>query len=153
MAAELLRTFPGVRLTATDYDDTMVSAARERLAGFGNRATTQQADATKLPFPDGSFDCVLSFIMLHHVLDWEGALREATRVLRPGGRVIGYDLLSSLPLRLFHQLEGSGHRTRMMRLNELRHELREIPVVGIASRSLGGITVRFDLAKQVTPSK
>jgi ubiquinone/menaquinone biosynthesis C-methylase UbiE len=95
MAAELLRRFPDVRVTATDYDDSMVEAARDRLREYGDRVHVKQANAAQLPFPDESFDAVLSFIMLHHVIDWEKALDEAVRVLRPSGRLLGCDLLDT----------------------------------------------------------
>ncbi len=146
MAAEVLRRFPDVRLTATDYDNSMVSAAGRRLHVFGEQATVRQADATQLPFPDESFDAVVSFIMLHHVIKWEKAIAETVRVLRPGGRLIGYDLLASSPLHWFHQAEGSAHR--MMRFGELRRETRGLPLFGALSRSLGGLTVRFSLEKR-----
>src|SRR6266540_6864629 len=68
MAAELLRRFPDIRLTATDYDDAMLDDARDRLREFGERVEVRQADAAQLPFPNDSFDAVLSFIMLHHVI-------------------------------------------------------------------------------------
>src|SRR6266542_2436350 len=125
MAAALLRGNPGLRMTVTDYDDAMVSAARRRLSPFGERVTTQQADATALPFPDASFDAVASFIMLHNTMRWEEALGEAARVLRPGGRLVGYDLLASPPMRLLHQAERAAHR--MMRLDELRQVLGSLP--------------------------
>src|SRR5690349_21500532 len=66
MAAELPRRHPGVRLVATDVDPAMVAAAAERLEPFGDRAHAQEADATALPFEDGSFDVVVSWVMLHH---------------------------------------------------------------------------------------
>ena len=60
------------------------------------------ADAAQLPFPDGRFDLVLSAAMLHHVIEWDTALAEAVRVLRPGGRLVGYDMLNTIPVRLIH---------------------------------------------------
>jgi len=146
MAAEVLRKNPKVRLTVTDYDADMVDMARDHLAANGDRAHAKRADATRLPFPDASFDVVLSFIMLHHVIDWEAALNEAVRVLRPGGKLIGYDLLATTPMHLLHQVEGSRHR--MMRLDELRETLRRQPVLGQIAKSMGGLTVRFDIEKR-----
>lgn len=43
------------------------------------------ADATALPFPDDSFDCIHSFGVLHHIPDVDKVLAEALRVLKPGG--------------------------------------------------------------------
>jgi ubiquinone/menaquinone biosynthesis C-methylase UbiE len=146
MAAALLLKHPKVRLTVTDYDVDMVGTARHHLAAFGDRAHTKTADATELPFPNASFDVVLSFIMLHHVIDWEAALNEAVRVLRPGGRLIGYDLLATIPMHLLHRVEGSRHR--IMRLDELRETLRSQPVLGQIAKSMGGLAVRFDIEKR-----
>jgi SAM-dependent methyltransferase len=59
-------------------------------AAFARRATdayTVAADATCLPFADGSFDAVLIRDVLHHVADGDGVLAEARRVLRAGGRL------------------------------------------------------------------
>ena len=62
----------------------MVATARVWLTPCADRARVRRADATDLPFPDDTFDAVVSFIMLHHVIDWEAAVAEAIRVLRPG---------------------------------------------------------------------
>ena len=67
MAEAIARAHPRVRLTTTDADPAMVEAAQDRLAGFP-LTQARQADATRLPFEDESFDTVLSFLMLHHVL-------------------------------------------------------------------------------------
>lgn len=51
-----------------------------------------QADALRLPFADASFDSVIAAAFLHHLPGREEAvLRECARVLRPGGRLLGYD--------------------------------------------------------------
>jgi ubiquinone/menaquinone biosynthesis C-methylase UbiE len=146
MAAELLTMYPDVRLTVTDFDDEMVAAASARLLPFGDRVTARQADATALPFPDGAFDTVLSWVMLHHTVEWEKALAEAIRVLQPGGQLVGYDLLSTAPLRLLHR--DDGDHLRMIRLSEFRAAPRDLPVdMALLTPSLAGFTVRFTLQK------
>jgi ubiquinone/menaquinone biosynthesis C-methylase UbiE len=146
MAAALLAALDDVRLTVTDVDPSMVSAARRRLAPHGDRVRVEEADATALPFADGTFDGVLSFIMLHHVLAWERALAEAVRVLRPGGALIGYDLLDSPPNRLVHRIDGS--RNRLMRRDELEQVLRDLPLREHDLRiPRGGLLVRFHAVK------
>jgi ubiquinone/menaquinone biosynthesis C-methylase UbiE len=141
MAAEVLRRYPEVRLTATDYDESMVSVARRRLAPFGPRAEVRQADATGLPFSDGSFDVALSFIMLHHVVDWEKAIAELLRVLRPGGFLVGYDLAADRGGQLLH---GREHDVRLMRRAELQAALDHLPTDAVAIRpSFGGTVARF----------
>jgi ubiquinone/menaquinone biosynthesis C-methylase UbiE len=144
MAAELLAVLPDITMTVTDVDPMMVDAASARLRPFGGRATVQVADATSLPFPEASFDAVVSWIMLHHTVEWEKALAEAVRVVRPGGEVVGYDLLSTAPLRLLHQAERA--RFRMIHFDELRDAVRALPVEqAVLTPSLAGLAVRFVL--------
>ena len=90
---------PQVReVVAYDLSQDMLSvvarAARER--GLGNVVTTQGV-AEKLPFDDDSFDAVLSRYSAHHWRDVEGGLREAARVLKPGGTVGVVDAVSPGP--------------------------------------------------------
>jgi demethylmenaquinone methyltransferase/2-methoxy-6-polyprenyl-1,4-benzoquinol methylase len=53
------------------------------------------ADGTRLPFADGSFDAVTVAFGLRNMESWPGALREMSRVLRPGGHLLVLDF--SLP--------------------------------------------------------
>jgi ubiquinone/menaquinone biosynthesis C-methylase UbiE len=146
MAAQLLRQFPELRLTATDYDDDMVGTAARRLAAFGERGRAQRVDAAALPFADGQFDAVLSFAMLHHVVDWERAVAEAVRVLRPGGHLVGYDLLHAPCSRHSHHPEAGS--MRMMGPGELDAELGRLPVTDVRTRrSAGGFALRFVATK------
>ena len=110
MAAGVAAIFPAMRLTVTDVDPMMMDAARTRLAEVPNVTQVQKASVTALPFADASFDTVTSFLMLHHVVDWEGALAEVLRVLRPGGVFVGYDLTDTRLARLVHRADRSPHR-------------------------------------------
>ncbi|MEA3255733.1 MAG: class I SAM-dependent methyltransferase [Candidatus Altiarchaeota archaeon] len=51
-----------------------------------------EADATRLPFENNEFDMVLSFDALHHIPDWDKALGEISRVLKPEGFYVLNDL-------------------------------------------------------------
>jgi SAM-dependent methyltransferase len=146
MAAQLLRRFPDLRLTATDYDERMVSRAQRTLAPFGARAQVERVDAAALPYADGAFDVVLSFAMLHHVGDWERALAEAVRVIRPGGQLVGYDLAHPMPSR-HAQHHGRG-RTGITGPGQLGATLRRLPVSAVRTRhSFGGLALRFVATK------
>lgn len=146
MTARLLTAFPALRMVATDYDVDMVSAARATVAAFADRAGVERADAVDLPFADGRFDLVLSAAMLHHTVAWEKALAEAVRVLRPGGRLIGYDLLDSVVIRLMHF--GEGHQTRLLRRDELEAELDRLQLIDVRTKpGVGHLAVRFVATK------
>jgi ubiquinone/menaquinone biosynthesis C-methylase UbiE len=138
----LAARFRSIRLTATDVDPAMVDAARHRLGSFGDRVDVRQADATGLPFADATFDAVVSFIMLHHTLQWEQVLGEAVRVLRPGGILVGYDLVKSGPAQTFHRLDRSQHR--LATLDGLTACLAELPLDDVrVEPALRRLVVRF----------
>ncbi|HEU0132346.1 MAG TPA: class I SAM-dependent methyltransferase [Mycobacteriales bacterium] len=142
MAAGLLRRHPDLDLTASDYDPAMVAVAARALAAFGGRARATVADATALPFADESFDTVLSFLMLHHVGAWERAVAEAVRVLRPGGLLLGLDLVDTPPSRLVHRLDRSPFR--LASRAALAAALAAAPTERTAVLpALGGTAMRF----------
>jgi SAM-dependent methyltransferase len=71
------------------FDVVVVDASPEMLARAAAKGlTTVLADAQALPFADGTFDAAMLVSMLHHVDDPERAIREAQRVVRPGGVVV-----------------------------------------------------------------
>jgi ubiquinone/menaquinone biosynthesis C-methylase UbiE len=75
---------PRVRLVATDLNEPMLQYARSKAAAAPG-LTWRQADATELPFPDASFDAVACQFGIMFVPDKLAAMKEARRVLRPGG--------------------------------------------------------------------
>lgn len=66
-------------VTGVDSSERMVELARER-------HPAEVADATELPFEDGSFDLVIAYMSVMNFDDPEAALHEVARVLEPGGR-------------------------------------------------------------------
>lgn len=74
-------------VTSTDYVQALLDRGRERAAAERLHVTFQQADAEALPFPDQSFDVVLSTFGVMFTPDQAKAAAEMVRVLRPGGRI------------------------------------------------------------------
>ena len=74
----------GHRVTGIDASATMVRLAAES----GAYEQVLVADAAALPFDDGAFDLALAFMTLQDMDDPAGALREAARVLEPGGSLV-----------------------------------------------------------------
>ncbi|MEV3904174.1 class I SAM-dependent methyltransferase [Mycobacterium sp. NPDC050551] len=109
VAAALQDALPGASVTATDLDPVMVATADRRLRPYP-AARAVPADATALPFADEAFDSVVSCLMLHHVIDWETAVGEIARVLRPGGVFVGYDLVRTPAATWLHRLDRSPFR-------------------------------------------
>jgi SAM-dependent methyltransferase len=125
----------GARVVAADLDvkelppvNAMLAAMRE--AGEATppaAATAMPADATRLPFADGSFDAVIAAEILEHVPDDVAAMAEIARVLRPGGTA-AVTVPAWLPERVcwalsreYHEVPG-GH-VRIFTRGELTAKL------------------------------
>jgi len=73
-------------LVATEPDPYMLERARMHASELGRTIEIHQATAESLPFPDASFDAVVSTLVLCSVTDQRKALDEILRVLKPGGQ-------------------------------------------------------------------
>ena len=69
-----------------NYEMLRAGQGRAGMAAFGERLTRVTGDAERLPFPDASADAYTIAFGIRNVTDMDAALREAFRVLRPGGR-------------------------------------------------------------------
>jgi ubiquinone/menaquinone biosynthesis C-methylase UbiE len=78
----------GAHYTAVDLTNAAPSLTQRRFHLAGLPGNFTQGDAENLPFADSSFDLVYSHGVLHHTPDTACAIREAYRVLAPGGRAI-----------------------------------------------------------------
>ncbi len=77
-----------LQATAVDLSPRMLERARQRARRLGLPVDLREADAQALPFPDASFDTVLSTFVFCSVPDPVLGLREVRRVLVPGGQLL-----------------------------------------------------------------
>lgn len=80
----------GMALFGTEVTPELCSAASEKLAGYGYKADIKVATNTRLPFPDRTFDYLVSWNVLHYEnteADIQAAIAEYRRVLKKGGRM------------------------------------------------------------------
>jgi len=75
------------KVTSTDYVPALLERGRQRAEAEGFTVTFEVADAEALPFPDASFDVVLSSFGVMFAPDHQQSARELMRVCRPGGRI------------------------------------------------------------------
>ena len=82
-------------VTAFDLSAEMLQAVAAEAARRGLRnIVPAQGSVAALPYPDHSFDFVVSRFSAHHWRDWMAGLKEARRVLKPGGRAIFADAVA-----------------------------------------------------------
>lgn len=82
----IFRHFGASHVTALDVDPQMIALAKKRLSAYNqDRLELSVGEATELPAGDATFDAVFDFGILHHVPDWQRAVKEIARVLKPGG--------------------------------------------------------------------
>jgi SAM-dependent methyltransferase len=74
-------------VTSTDYVSSLLESAQARARAEGLVIEFQQADAENLPFPDASFDAVMSTFGVMFTPNQDQAASELARVCKPGGRI------------------------------------------------------------------
>jgi ubiquinone/menaquinone biosynthesis C-methylase UbiE len=98
LAVGISREYPGLTTIGLDVSRDMVDLAR---ANFQRRPSVNLrlvlGNVEALPLADGSVDCAVSSLSLHHWSDVPGALREINRVLKPGGRLLIFDARRDSP--------------------------------------------------------
>ncbi len=84
-------------LQAMDLDILMIQKAQQYLSPAQKEGISfYVGDVIRLPYRNGTLDAIFGFGILHHVLDWQGALGEIARVLKPGGVFFMEELYPSL---------------------------------------------------------
>ncbi len=76
------------KVVLTDINASMLGVGRDRMIDAGLSIPATQCNAEKLPFADGTFDCVIVAFGLRNMTHKDIALKEMQRVLKVGGRLL-----------------------------------------------------------------
>lgn len=101
----------GLKATGIDSSEEMLAWAEEKARRKGLEITFQRGDAMNLPFPESSFEMVISNGLLCFLKEPEKALIEMHRVLKPGGRLVIGTLNRWSPWALFRRVKGMFKET------------------------------------------
>jgi len=117
-----------------DASPEMVQVARDKAARQGVEVDFQVALIEDLPFPDASFDVVLSSLMLHHLPDdlKRRGFLEIRRVLKQGGRLVAVDLSGANGI-MGAVMRLMGHRFEEDYIGRLRTMAEESGLADIES--------------------
>lgn len=90
LALRIHQRQPGAEVHGVDGDSKILEIARNKVAQARASVAFERAMAWELPYPDGTFDRVVSSLVFHHLVtdDKRRAAREILRVLRPGGTML-----------------------------------------------------------------
>ncbi len=105
----------GLDVTGVDLDPAMIDRARANAARSSEEQEPEPSflvgDVARLPFPDRSFDLVLSTLSMHHWTDPTAGLTDIGRVLRPDGRALVWDFRAG-PVPLHGHMADPPERVR-----------------------------------------
>jgi SAM-dependent methyltransferase len=111
---------PDGQVDILDIQQEMLDHTMLRAGGRGlSNINPTRADATAMPYDDGTYDAAFLITVLGEVPDQDAALRELARVLKPGGRLIVGELLGDphyvrlAPLRLRASGAGLSYERRV----------------------------------------
>ena len=131
------RVGPAGKVYGIDAAPEMIARACKKARKAGLEMVFETAAIEALPFPDATFDVVLSTVMFHHLPDdaRRQGLREIRRVLMPGGRLLAVDFGGSAQERHSHIAMRPNHAHFDIR--KLIPELSEAGLSGITSGKVG----------------
>jgi ubiquinone/menaquinone biosynthesis C-methylase UbiE len=126
----------GAECHGIDITDRHLELTSRNFRLRGLPVTLTKCDATTICYPDGYFDVVYSFGVLHHIPDAELVMREIRRVLKPGGRCL---------IALYNRWSAFHLTCKLMGQGIFHGDLRRLGYGGLLAtieRGADGVTVK-----------
>ena len=105
---------PGIRLVGIDSSAAMIKQAKQNIAeaGMSEFIEVKEGSASHIPFPDQSFDIVVSTVSMHHWKQPEACLNEIYRVLKDNSFALIYDIVSDTPKSTMDEIKREFGRLK-----------------------------------------
>lgn len=119
----------GADVCGFDLSSSAVEVAKEAALKYGLPAKFEQMDATDLTYPNGHFDLVVGFGVIHHVVKYPGAAGQLLRVLRPSGKAAFHETLWDNPVFNFTRrftMESADSGDAPLGEREIRYFFRDL---------------------------
>lgn len=133
----LFEQFGAQTVHAFDLDEDMVTRAGKRLEKYGDRVKLWTGSATEVPYESNAYDAVFDFGIIHHIPNWRDAIKEAHRVLKPGGRFYAEEVLRRMVLHPITQALAVHPLEDRFDVREFRAALEEVGFEVVAERTMG----------------
>ncbi|MFO0994628.1 MAG: methyltransferase domain-containing protein [Hyphomicrobiales bacterium] len=131
-------------VTAVDITPEMIEQGRKRTKEDGIRNIEWQfGSAEALPFPDESFDVVMSRYAIHHFADPQAVLDEMNRVCKPGGLVVNVDMVAN------ENPTVGTYQNAVERMIDTTHTAMLSPSRLVQMTTEAGLTMRTYLSREV----
>lgn len=135
-------------ITGIDISEYGVGKAQET---FGDIASFHVGDAHRTPFPDESFDLIVGRSIIHH-LEFEIAIREIHRILKPNGRAVFIEPLGDNPgAKLIRAITPKARTTDELPLSRAQIALADQILGGSEHLFINLASVPLAMATSLTP--
>jgi SAM-dependent methyltransferase len=154
VGVQILQSLGAKYVTGFDLDPAMIALAQQRPVGVDGTVQVFVGDAAAIAVPDHCFDVVVDYGIIHHIPEWQTALHEIARVLKPGGVFYFEDLfkgfVSAWPARVLFdhpqatQFSAEEFRQGLGRAGLSIKHWRQLGLWGVIGQAHKAIEARED---------
>ncbi len=141
-AQVIVEQFGAEKVIATDVDPDQIKRARKILRPeLEEKIEFKVEDAMALDEPDGKFDAVFSFGVIHHMEDWRKGIKEVSRVLKSGGVFFFEEPLRPLTGSILTKIFAPHPRGGEFDYEEFKNELKLYRMEIVRIKQLGNLAI------------